>query len=352
MRKDRTLAKEINAALAGLHDRSASADPFEWSNDEQDTQRRRAEIEALSKQLSAYAHVSRAATAAKLLLLGTVLPGGLFALLVWLDFPASAGPRAWVWTLLLVTAFCFAVVAVATWWPSTVGEDISFALYAVPRGWSFSRLHGRAVWKKLRDRYGYFDRGDEDQQITARVWGYLDEERHRPFMMFVFHWIDIERSSRYNASKKRVETRKLRIPRERHGIFVAMPEAQVRIRVSETEKTHSSDRSIRLEYGALNKAAEISCRESEELEARKFLSPAVQEVLMMFSEGLPGMHLDVFPGHVLIVSELKFLDHPPRIKLNCDGAGFESRIAPWIEDVETFRATVDDGLSRIAKYND
>ena len=352
MRKDRALAKEINTSLAGLHDSSAFADPFEWSGNEEDTRRRRAEFEALGERLSAYTHVSRAATVTKLLLFGTLLPGALFALFVWLDFPDDTGIRAWTWMLLLVAAFVSAVAAVATWWPSAVGEDISFALYAIPRGWSFSRLHGRAVWSKLRETYGYFDRGDDDQEIRARIWGHLDDERRRPFMMFVFHWVDIEHRPRYNASKKRVETRKVRIPRERHGIFVGMPEAQVRIRISETEKAHGSDSSIRLEHGALNKAADISCRKSDELEARKFLSPAVQEVLMMFSEGLPKMHLDVFPGHVLILSELEYLAGPPRIKLNRDGAGFESRIGPWIDGVETFRTTVDDGLRRIAKYND
>ncbi len=230
MRKDRALAKELQAILSGLHDPTISDQPFEWSIDPEEVDRRESELRSLRDRLRLYRHVSRVGQIAKLFGLGTALPLAIFALLLYFEFPADVGVQAWISALLLGTAFVFLVISIVVWWPLSIDEDISFAVYAIPRGWSFSQLHGRAVWKDLRRHYSFFRRGDEDQAITARIWGRLGAagetvgagqvEKGRAFMMFAFYWVDVEVRTTYNASKKRMETKEERIPHERHGIFV------------------------------------------------------------------------------------------------------------------------------------
>ena len=362
MRKDRALAKELQAILSGLHDQTISEEPFRWSIDPEDIERRESGLQSLRDKLRSYVHVSRGGKIARLLGFGTVLPLAVFALLAAFDFPADVGARAWTWTLLLVTAVVFLVISIAVWWPPSIDEDVSFAVYAIPRGWSFSRRHGHAVWRKMRGRYSFFRRGDEDQAITARIWGQSGPageavgagqvEQGRAFMMFAFYWVEVEVRTRYNAATKKMETKTERIPHERHGIFVEMSESRIRLRITETGSADGLENSIRLEYGALNKAVDMYCRAADELEAQQFLSPAVQEIVMKFSESLPGMQLDFYPGHVLLVSALDFLDGAQGIRLNRNGAGFEKRLQPWIDEVESFRTNVDDGLRGIAKYND
>lgn len=124
------------------------------------------------------------------------------------------------------------------------------------------------------------------------------------------------------------------------------------MRITEVGGSGQRPESIRLEYGELNDAVDVHCHAADELAVRQFLSPAVQEVALELSRELRGMHLDFYPGFVLVASKEDFLDGAPHVRLNRDAPRFEERIQPWIEGVESFRVAVDNGLRRIAKYND
>ena len=171
-------------------------------------------------------------------------------------------------------------------------------------------------------------------------------------MMFIFHWVDVEIVTRFNPQTKKVETKKVRRPHDRHGMFVGMPESRTRMRITEVGGSGGLPESIRLEYGELNDAVDIYCHAADELAVRQFLSPAVQEVALELSRELQGMHLDFYPGFVLVASKEDFLDGAPRVRLDRDAPRFEERIQPWIDGVESFRVAIDNGLRRIAKYND
>jgi len=352
MRKDKALAKELQAIVDGLHDPTVSDDPFVCSDGEGERSRRSDDLRRVREKLSSFVYVSRARKITKLLVFGTLLPLAALALLVSTNVPATVELRLASWGGLVATAIVFGVVAVAVWWRPSIDKDISYAFYAIPRGWSFSRRNGHATWKKLRDRFSYFDRGDDDQSITTRIWGFLDEGKQRPLMMFAFHWVDVKTRTRYNSQKKKMETYKERIPHDRHGMFVAMPESKARIRITEVGGSGGLDEPIRLEYGALNKAVDVHCHGEDELAVRQFLSPAVQEVMLELSGDLPGMHLDFYPGSVLVVSSTDFLDGARRVRLDRDAPRFEEPIRSWIDEVETFRTNVGERLHRIAKYND
>lgn len=180
MRGDSALAKELGAILDGLHDPTVSDDPFVWSATEGEQQRRHDELRTVRERLASFVYVSRASTIAKLLGMGTLLPLVLLALLFAADLPRNPALRAGTWGPLAVTGGVFVIVAISVWWRPKIDRDISYAVYAIPRGWSFSFLNGAAAWQQLRQRFSYFDRGDEDQSINARIWGFFDDADATP----------------------------------------------------------------------------------------------------------------------------------------------------------------------------
>src|SRR3989338_8387197 len=78
-----------------------------------------------------------------------------------------------------------------------------------------------------RKHFGYFDQGDEDQEIRCRIWGYLDEKRKRPFQLFHFYFETVYYTTEFTRDAKGniTGTRQVKheVPHHRYGMFVAMP---------------------------------------------------------------------------------------------------------------------------------
>ena len=131
-----------------------------------------------------------------------------------------------------------------------------------------------------------------------------------------------------------------------------MPESKVRFRVTEVCGSANLESSIDLEYMRFNEAMDIYCDLKDELSVRKFLSPAVQGVLMKLSDDLPDMNIDFFPGFVMIVSSYDFFEGVDRFKLDENTYDFQEKIKPGIDKIEQFREYIRNEFSQVQKYND
>ena len=197
--------------------------------------------------------------------------------------------------------------------------DLALALYAVPRGWSFSRVGGPETWEEYVERYEYFDRGDEDQSIKLRIWGFMNGDEARAFQMFHFHYVDVEYvtvTSTDSQGNTRTRTERREHPKDRYGMFVQVPESTTRFRITESRGKDGLDESLSFEYAAFNKAVNVYCDDRDELAIRQFLSPAVLEVALKLSDDLSDLVIDFYPGHVLLTTKHDFLDGLSGVKLD------------------------------------
>ncbi len=130
-----------------------------------------------------------------------------------------------------------------------------------------------------------------------------------------------------------------------------MPESKVHFRITENGGT-GYDTKIKLEYGELNKAANVGCNSKDELAVRQFLSPAVQEIVLKMSNDWSDMHVDFYPGLVLVITNNDFLDKVSEIELDENATHFSESVKPAGDLIEGFRTTLVEGLDKIKKYND
>ncbi|MBI2030401.1 hypothetical protein HYT05_02155 [Candidatus Kaiserbacteria bacterium] len=349
------LAQTINNELDTMHDAIVSDDPFSWS-DSPDAYESHAETyEKVSAQLKGFKYVSKAGTVWKILIFGCVLPLLIAGALFLLDIPENKEMQLWVWGGLGVVAFGSAIAAMIVADDPDISDVLSLAAYTVPRRWSFSCINGKRTWEAYAKRFTFFDRGDQAQRIAIRVWGYTDKERGRPFQLFKFFYEDVRYEQQiYTDAQGRIQTRTVRrvYPHDIHGMFATFPESKVRFRISETHGDGGLDTRISLEYGALNKAMSVYCDKKDHLEVTKFLSPAVQEVLMRASEGINGLHLDFYPGFAMVTTGEDFLDGLISIELDDRTMNFSEAIRPTGERIEGFLAAITDCLEKVKKYND
>ena len=350
------LAETLNKKLGSLHDPVVSEDPFSWSDSDKDRQAREKTFRDVSEKLNTFIYVSKTGTVVKILLFGTALPLLVLAILYLAGIPAEEDMRLWVWGGLVATAVISAIATVVIADDPDIDSDLALAAYAVPRGWSFSRIKTGKVWQKYQKHFRYFNQGDEDQEIECRIWGYSDAERKRPFQLFHFYFEEVYYTTEFirDAKGNVIGTRQVKheIPHHRYGIFSALPESKVRFRISETNGDAGLDTHIALEYGALNKEVDIYCDAKDELTVRQFLSPAVQEVVMEMSNDLSEMHIDFYPGLVLIVTDHDFLDRVVGIELDENTSHFEKAVKPAEDLIEGFRGTLLGSIDKIKKYND
>ena len=349
------LADTLNQNLNTLHDPTVSEDPFSWSDSDKDRQVRTATFRYISDKLTSFVYVSKTGLVTKILLLGTVLPLVSLAVLYLTETPVDEDMRLWVWGGLGVTAVISGIVAAIIADDPNIDSDLSITAYTVPKGWSFSRVNGRDTWEAYRKKFSYFKRGDEDQVIRTRIWGYSDTDKKRPFQLFHFYFETVYYTTKFIRDAKGNITGSRRVkhevPHHRYGMFVSMPESKVHFRITENGDT-GYDTQIKLEYGALNKAVNVGCNSKDELAVRQFLSPAVQEILMKMSDDWSDMHIDFCPGLVLIVTNNDFLDKVVGIELDENTSRFMESVKPVGDLIEQFRVSLAEGLDKIKKYND
>ena len=349
------LAETLNEKLNTLHDQVVSENPFSWSDSDKDRQVRTAIFRDISEKLTSFVYISKTGTVIKILLFGTVLSLVSLAILYLTETPVDEDMRLWVWGGLGVIAIIFAIVAAIIADDPNIDSDLSLAAYTAPRGWSFSRVNSEKTWEVYRKHFGYFDQGDEDQDIRCRIWGYLDEKRKRPFQLFHFYFETVYYTTEFTHDAKGniTGTRQVKheVPHHRYGMFISMPESKVYFRITENGNT-GYDTKIKLEYGALNKAVNVGCNSKDELAVRQFLSPAVQEIIMKMSDNWSDMHIDFCPGLVLVVTNNDFLDKVGEIELDENAPHFMESVKPAGDLIEQFRAPLVDCLDKIKKYND
>ncbi len=352
--KPTAFAERLNRLVDRLHDPTISGNPFEWSGSEERAERSREILEMVSRELRAYRHVSKATTVKKILTWGVAVPL-VSMLVVFLSGAYASGAGGVGLGLLGLVIVASAITAIVIGRKPSVDLDLALALYAVPRGWSFSRVGGPETWEEYVERYEYFDRGDEDQSINLRIWGLMNGDEARAFQMFHFHYVDVEYVTRtYTDSQGNTSTRTERHehPRDRYGMFVQVPESTTRFRITESRGKDGLDESLSFEYAAFNKAVNVYCDDRDELAIRQFLSPAVLEVALKLSDDLSDLVIDFYPGHVLLTTKHDFLDGLSGVKLDETTSTFEERLRPGLETLEGFRTYIDDRLNAIRKYND
>lgn len=349
------LADEINEKLDTLHDTTVSDDPFLWQNSETDRQRRSKTFGEISEKLNAFTYIPKTGTVVKILLFGTDIPLLALGLLYLNSIPADEDIRWWVWGGLGLVAIVSAIVAAIVADDPNMSSELCLAAYTVPKDWSFSQANAEHAWQRYRKHYGYFDQGDEDQEIRCRIWGYSDEKKKRPFQLFHFYFETVYYTTESVRDSKGhvVGTRQVKheVPHHRYGMFAAMPESKVHFRITENGST-GYDTNIKLEYGELNKAVNIGCNAKDELTVRQFLSPAVQEIVMKMSNDWADMHMDFYPGLVLVVTDNDFLDQVVEIELDENATRFSESVRPAGDLIEQFRAALVESLDKIKKYND
>ena len=349
------LAETLNSKLNTLHDSVVSEDPFTWSDSEKDRQACATTFRDISEKLTSFVYVPKTGTIVKTLLLGTALPLVLLAFLYLTETPTDEDTRLWVWGGLGVIALVSAIIAAVIADDPNISSDLCLAAYTVPKDWSFSRANTEKTWKEYCKHFGYFDQGDEDQKIRCRIWGYLDDKREQPFQLFHFYFETIYYTTEFTHDAKGnvTSTRQVKheVPHHRYGIFVKMPESKVHFRITENGNT-GYDTHIKLEYGELNKAVNVGCNSKDELAIRQFLSPAVQEVVMKMSNDWSDMHIDFYPGLVLVVTENDFLDKVGEIELDENTSRFAESVRPAGDLIEGSRVALVEGLDKIKKYND
>lgn len=352
------LAEAINEKLATLHDQVISEDPFLWSGSEKDCRTREKAFQDVSKKLSTFIYVSKTGVVTKILLFGVALPLILLAVLYFTQMPTEEDMRLLAWGGLIVVAVISGIIAAIVADDPDIDNSISLAAYTVPKGWSFSRHNGSKVWKVYSQKFNYFNQGDENRYIGTRVWGYIDhteESKKHPFQLLHFHYDEVRWETEvYTDSKGNLQIRQVKrvYPHDRYGMFIVVPESKVRFRITEVCGDDDLNTHIKLEYGALNKAVDVYCDSKDELAVRRFLSPAVQEVVMQLSKDLGGMHLDLYPGFVMIITSHDFLDKVSEIELDEQAPRFLELVRPAGDRIERFRKYLTDGVNKIQKYND
>jgi hypothetical protein len=283
------------------------------------------------------------------------LPLVLLAVCYVTETPADEDIRLWIWGGLGVIAVVSAIVAKGIADNPSIDSDFSLAAYTAPRGWSFSQINSEKIWEVYREHFSYFNQGDEDQDIRCRIWGYLDEKRKRPFQLFHFYFETVYYTTHYTHDAKGNIAGsyqvKHEVPHHRYGMFVSMPESKVHFRITENGNT-GYDTEIRLEYGALNKAVNVGCNSKDELAVRQFLSPAVQEIIMRMSNDWSDMHIDFYPGLVLVVTNNNFLNEIGEIELDENAPRCMESVKPAGDLIEQFRGSLAENLDKIKKYND
>lgn len=345
MSKSSELADQINAGLNSLHDTIVDGNPFLWSDSEGDQQRRKAVLDDITEKFRSFVYVPRTKTVNKILLFGVGVPLISMAILYLTGLPADEETKFWAWAILIAAAAISAIAAAIVADDPNIGSELALAVYAIPKGWSFSCVNRKSTWEAYCEKFPYFKRGDENRYIGTRIWGYADK---LPFQLFHFHWDDVQES--YNAATKTYQ--RIVIPNDRYGMFCQVPELKVRFRVTETEGDGGLGARIELEYNALNKAVNIYCDPDDELQVRKFLSPAVQEVMMLMSDRIGGMHIDFYPGFMMIITKEDFLSGVHEIELDRQATRFLELIEPAVNRIETFRTSLADGIAQMRKYND
>lgn len=349
------LADELNQKLDTLHDTTVSDDPFSWQNSEADRNRRSATFREISEKLNTFTYVPKTGTVLKILLFGTGIPLLVLVFLYLNYLPTDEDIRLWVWGGLGAVAVISAIVAAIVADDPNISSDLCLATYTIPRDWSFSRTDTEDVWERYRKHFGYFDQGDEDQEIRCRIWGFLDDKRKRPFQLFHFYFETVYYTTEFirDAKGNIIGTRQVKheVPHHRYGMFAAMPESKVHFCITENGGT-GYDTKIKLEYGELNKAVNVGCNSEDELAVRQFLSPAVQEIVMQMSNDWANMHIDFYPGLVLVVTHNDFLDKVGEIELDENATRFAEFVKPAGDLIEGFRATLAESLDKIKKYND
>lgn len=350
------LAKTLNEKLTSLHDTVVNEDPFIWSDTEKDHQARTAIFQDISEKLTSFVYIPKTGTVMKVLLFGTLLPLVSLVVLYLAQTPVDENMRLWVWGGLVAIAVVFAIIAAVIADDPNISSDLCLAAYTIPKGWSFSRANTNNAWVAYCKRFGYFKQGDEDQNISCRIWGYSDDQRKRPFQLFHFYFETVYYTTEYTRDAKGNITGsyqvKHEVPYHRYGMFAAMPESKVRFRISETNGDAGMDTHIKLEYGALNKAVNVYCDAKDELTVRQFLSPAVQEVIMKLSNDIDSMHVDFYPGLVLIVTNNDCFERVGEIELDEHTSRFAESVRPAGDLIEQFRSILAEGLDKIKKYND
>ena len=349
------LAQTLNDQLNTLHDTVVSEDPFAWSDSEKDRQARKSTFHNVSEKLTSFVYVPKTGTVVKILLFGTILPLVSLAILYLTETPVDEDMRLWVWGGLGVIAIISGIVAAIIADDPNISSDLCLAAYTVPKSWSFSRANAENAWETYRKHFGYFDQGDEDQEIRCRIWGYQDEKKERPFQLFHFYFETVYYTTEFTRDAKGniTGTRQVKheVPHHRYGMFAAMPESKVHFRITENGGT-GYDTKIKLEYGELNKAVNVGCSSKDELAVRQFLSPAVQEVVMQMSNDWSDMHIDFYPSLVLVVTNNDFIDKVGEIELDENATRFSESVKPAGDLIEGFRTTLAEGLDKIKKYND
>lgn len=349
------LAKTLNEKLDALHDQVVNEDPFSWSDSEKDREDRAEAFRDISKKLNAFSYVPKTGTIVKILLLGTALPLVLLAVLYLTGVPAEGTMRLWVWGGLAVIAAASAIIAAVVADNPDIASDLALAAYAIPKGWSFSCHNSSETWEAYSQRFDYFDQGDENRYIGTRIWGYPGNDRKRPFQLFHFHYDEVRWETEvYTDSKGNSQTRQVRrvYPHNRYGMFITMPESKARFRITEICGDAGMDAHIKLEYNALNKAVNVYCESKDELAVRQFLSPAVQETVMRLSNDIDDMHLDFYPGLVLIAAGEDFLNKVVEIELDGQAPRFLELVRPAGNRIDEFRTRLTESFDKIRKYND
>lgn len=344
------LADRINGLIDQFHVTTVSDDPFEWKPTPQYANSTKI-LSEVADLLRGYRHVSKKGVVTKILLLGMGLPL-VAALSIWLlQLPSSEDYRFFTFIGLGIVALASVVVAFVVGSPKEIDFDFGLAWYAISQGWAFSRLNETKAWERYRKRFGYFDCGDEDQEIRLRIWGSTKDGR--PFQLFEFYYETVYytteaiRDSKGNVIGHRQV--KHEDPHYRYGIFLTVPESKVRFRISEVGGGFGKQ--VELESAVFNNAVDVSCDGSDEAEVVKFLSPAVIVAMEEFFANLDGVVLDFYPGMLLVGTEENFLGDGS-VTLDKNAPQFEERIKSFGEGIEKFRAYIDGAVNTFRKYND
>lgn len=338
------LARSINERIDAFHVETVSDDPFAWTPTAAYAHGKQT-LADVAELLRGYRHVSKAGTVIGILLLGMGIPL-LLAFFAWrLGIPRDPDARIATYGILIAAAVAGVVSAYVIGAPAVVDLDIGLAWYAITRGWGFSRLHGRTVWERYRERFPYFDCGDEDREIRLRVWGQTDDGR--PFQLFHFYYETV----RYVPQRvgKTTVMRKVETPHHRYGIFLTVPESRVRFRISEVGGGFG--KCLQLESAAFNAAVGVYCDPVDEAAVVQFLSPAVIVAMEEFFANFRGVVLDFYPG-MLLVGTAEDILGDGSVTLDERAPQFESKLAHFGDRTEQFRSTVDAAVNTFRKYND
>lgn len=344
MRPDQSLAAELNRQLASLNVKTVSGDPFEWKSNA-DQQKLFGEV---TDKLQKFVYASRTKVVGKTFALGVAAPLIILAIVYFLHYPQDESVRLWSECILGVVIIAGGLLTRSVIKDPSIDEDLYFAAFTVPKGWSFSTINQKSAWKAIRNSFGYFDKGDENQKIRTRIWGWLDNAREHPFQLLSFHYDTV--TYQPVPIGKTVMLQRVVMPHERTGMFCAMAESKVRFRITETEGNDGLDSQMNLEFAQLNKAVNVYYDSKDELAVKKFLSPAVEEIVMGLSDKIDGMSIDFFHGFILVMSKEEIFDDINGIHLDGNAPRFIDRLPEMFGNVENFRFLIADGIAKICKY--